>query len=193
MNQLLTTEASWRNAFFRQIETWDRVADSVNPLLFICLLGAALCLSRASHANAWRFLGRSALALLLVFASVKLLQKLDWFEAGRAQIEGNFPSTHMAIATSLAISLFFAARKWLSLLPLLVFYAWLMTALRYHLWIDILGGAFVAFFVTSVLHALMSRKQNAPRSSTRSSRNTSKNSSSKNTSKPQKMRPNARR
>ena len=193
MNQLLTTEASWRNAFFRQIEIWDRVADSINPLLFVCLLGAALCLSRTSHANAWRFLWRSVLAVLFAFVAVKLLQRLEWFENGRAQIRGDFPSTHMAVATSLATSLFFAARKWLCLAPILLFYAWLMTALRYHLWIDILGAAFIATLITIVLHALMSRKQNAPKSSTRSSRSTAKNASSRSSSKPQKLRSNARR
>ena len=166
MNQLQLMEQGWRNAFLLQEEMWDRVADSINPLLFIALLGATLCLSRTSHARALRFLGRSALAVLLAFIAVKALQRLDWFEAGRAQIDGDFPSTHMAVAVSLSTSLFFAARKWLLLLPMLVFYAWLMTALRYHWWIDILGATFIAFPLTATLQVLMSRRSNARKQKT---------------------------
>lgn len=159
-------EALWRRRVFDNFGNWDAVADSINPLLALLLLGAALWISRDSHARAWRFLGRSLLALVLTFLIVKIAQKLDWFEVGRSGIKGDFPSTHMAVCASLVTSLWSLNRRWIWLAPLLFFYAWLMTALRFHLWIDIVGGALIAMLATLAIQLVFSRSRRAERATT---------------------------
>lgn len=173
MKPAQSLEQVWRTDVFRNFATWDRVADAFNPLMALLLLGAALWLSRESQARAWRFLGRSVLALVITFLMVKVLKRFDWFEPG------DFPSTHMAVAASLLVSLVSLSRGWLLLLPLVAAYAWMMTALRFHTWIDIVGGASVAIAITTVVQTALSHRRRAERTqtSTHSSSNARRRSS----------------
>lgn len=168
MNQWQQIEQGWRADVFRHFRQWDNIADSFNPLLIVLLLIVTLWLSRDTHARAWRFLGRSLLALGLTFLICKVVQKFHLLETH--DIKGHFPSTHMAFSTSLATSLFYGNRRWFLLLPIIIAYAWLMTALRFHTWAHIGGGALLAFFVTWTAHFVLSRRQKVvikPTTSTR--------------------------
>lgn len=142
-------DAGLRNAVFAQFHLWKAVADAINPLLGLSLLVVAVRMRRdGAHRDgsrqALRFLVQSVLSLVLAWACVRGLRSLHLGGHG-----SQFPSGHMAFAVSAALSLILWKRKlvWV-LLPLLVFYAWLMMALRFHLWMDIVGGLILALVVS---------------------------------------------
>jgi membrane-associated phospholipid phosphatase len=137
-------DAGLRDAVFAHFRFWDAIADSINPLLGLSLLVVAVRMRRDSSRQALGFLAQSVLALVLCWVCVRVLRELHLGAPGT-----KFPSGHMAFAVSAATSLAFWKRRTLWLLvPLLVFYAWLMVALRFHNWMDIMGALILAFFVS---------------------------------------------
>jgi membrane-associated phospholipid phosphatase len=113
---------------------WDAIADCINPLLGVVLIGAAFFVLRR---HAWLFLLRAWLAVGLVFVLAHLPRWLHLFG------ERKFPSGHMAFAACVATSLILLNRRWaIALLPLLVAYGVLMMALGFHDALD-LGAAVV--------------------------------------------------
>jgi len=141
-------DAGLRNAVFAQFHFWKAVADAINPLLGLSLLVVVVRMRRdGAHRDgsrqALRFLVQSVLSLVLAWACVRGLRSLHLGGHG-----SQFPSGHMAFAVSAALSLILWKRNLVRvLLPLLIFYAWLMTALRFHSWLDLLGGVAASVFV----------------------------------------------
>lgn len=137
-------DAALRDAVFADFRFWDAIADSINPLLGLCLLVVAARMRHDNPRQALYFLAQSVLALVLCWACVERLQDLRL-----GLHDTKFPSGHMAFAVSAATSLAFWNRRTLRfLVPLLLFYAWLMVALRFHNWLDIAGALILAFLLS---------------------------------------------
>lgn len=128
-------EAVWRDAIWQNRHFWDSyVADSINPLLGIALI--LFCLTAKPPQTARIYLLKSGLALLLIYVVAHLNKWLHLWPSHR-----NFPSGHTVFAVSVAVALALWNRKTLVVTaPLLLFYGWLMVALRFHDWLDIFGG-----------------------------------------------------
>ena len=115
----------------------DHLADAVNPLLGVAIVGAALWLERA---RAWNFLLRAALATLVVQQSAKWIQHLEL-------LGPKFPSTHFAVALCLATCLALLRRQ---LIPVAVgavaAYGALMLWQRYHTPLEMVGAFYAVPF-----------------------------------------------
>ena len=111
----------------------DHIADAVNPMLGVAVVGGALWLWRA---RAWEFLLRAVLATLIVQQSAKLVQHLGW-------LGPKFPSTHFAVALCLATFLALLHRK---LIPVaatvIVAYGALMLWQHYHKPLEMAGALY---------------------------------------------------
>ena len=131
----------------------DFLADAVNPLLALALIGAALWLERA---KAWRFLLRAIAATVLVQQSAKLFQKIGWLGA-------HFPSTHFAVALCLATFLALLHRRLIPVALTVAFgYGALMLQQRYHTPLEMMG-AFYAISVAWAIGTFKARGANAER------------------------------
>ena len=117
------------------------LADSVNPAITLVLLGAGVWGVEAGLG----FLGRSALALVIVEVVAKGIQH-------HHLVGGRFPSTHFAYALCISTSILFLRPKWaMWLVPVLAGYAWLMVYEKFHVWRDI-AGASMAVPLTAPVH-----------------------------------------
>lgn len=131
----------------------DRIADSVNILLAIGVIGGALWLERGA---AWRFLGRAIGATILVQQGAKLFQKVGW-------LGPHFPSTHFAVALCLAtFGVVLRRQSWPLALAIVVAYGALMLHQGYHTPLEMLG----AFYAVPLAWWLgIWRRRRAPRAS----------------------------
>lgn len=122
-----------RNITRMTYEQWDKVADSVNPLLVLALLVLPLVLRVRRPALHW--LG----ALVAVGACelvAHVLRRLHW-------VPGKFPSTHFAFAAACLSALVILRPRWWPLwLGLGTGYGALMLYQRYHTWQEMAGALF---------------------------------------------------
>ena len=118
----------------------DHIADAINPLLAISVVGGAFYLERA---RAWNFLLRAAIAYVLVQQSAKFVQKLG-------PLGHHFPSTHFAVALCFATLLALLNRKFLlAASAVAVVYGALMLYQHYHTPAEMWGALYaipVAYF-----------------------------------------------
>ncbi len=127
----------------------DHIADAVNPLLAIGIIGGAIWLERG---RAWNFLLRAAIAYLLVQQGAKLVQKLG-------PLGHHFPSTHFAVALCFATLLALLHRKLLIVASVVaVGYGALMLYQHYHTPLELIGALYaipVAYFCWSFKRRLV--------------------------------------
>ena len=111
----------------------DHIADAVNPLLGVAVVGAALWLLRA---RAWEFLLRAVVATLIVQQGAKIVQHLGW-------LGPKFPSTHFAVALCLATFLALLNKKIIPVvIAIAVAYGALMLWQGYHTPLEMLGALY---------------------------------------------------
>ena len=111
----------------------DKIADAVNPLLGVAVVGAALWLQRG---RAWEFLLRAVIATGIVQQSAKWVQHLGW-------LGPKFPSTHFAFALCLATFLALLHRRWIPIaVAISVSYGALMLWQNYHTPLEMLGALY---------------------------------------------------
>ena len=111
----------------------DHIADAVNPLLGVAVVGAALWLARA---RAWEFLLRAAIATLIVQQSAKIVQHLGW-------LGPKFPSTHFAVALCLATFLALLSENLMPVaIGIVVAYGALMLWQDYHTPLEMAGALY---------------------------------------------------
>ena len=130
----------------------DFIADLIDPLLGCFLIAGPLILGRVkgTPSRPWMFWGASLLALALVY----LLTFVDRHFRLWAAFGLDF-STHTAVAVALITSLGILDRRWLFfLVPLLLFYAWLMLRLGYHSALDVMTAALITVPLTLLCHWL---------------------------------------
>ena len=134
------------DAVYQHFHAWKGVADCINPLLGLWLLYAAFRPRGVPIRDFWWRVVASLVVVYIVGHSNR------WFHLWPAH--RLFPSGHMGFATCAAIALAAWNRKtWRVTIPLLIFYAWLMVALRFHDWLDIAGALVLASFVSYLLWA----------------------------------------
>lgn len=111
----------------------DKIADAVNPLLILGVLFGALYRERAA---AWPFIGRAALATVIVQQSSKIFQHAGLL--GR-----DFPSTHFAVALCLTTFLVLLNRRLIALaVAVAAAYAALILWQRYHTPLELVGALY---------------------------------------------------
>lgn len=129
-----------RDAIFSDFGFWRHIADAVNPLLAGTLLLLFFSLRRRDREMARAFGWRVLFSLVVAWAIVRAFRYFIF-----SHFDMRFPSGHLTFALCAAISLaLWKRRSWRITVPLLLFYAWLMTALRFHNWLDLAGAIPVA-------------------------------------------------
>ncbi len=152
-------EMAWRDAVFHNFRFWRHIADVFNPLLGLALLGIFFVVRRRDTDTARNIGARALFSLVVTWAVVRDLRFFVF-----SNFDMCFPSGHLAFALCAALNLLFLKRAtWRITLPLLLFYAWLMTALRFHDWIDLMGAVPVSLASFWAVSHLM-RKSIARRS-----------------------------
>lgn len=130
----------------------DLIADAVNPILALCLIGYLFVQTRRRQIslNFWvaAFLG---VALVYVLRTVD--RRADLWE----QIGGDY-STHSAVAMAMIIPLIFLQRRlWPILVGVLVCYAALMIVLGFHTLLDIATTLLVVAPLVALIHLALLR------------------------------------
>jgi membrane-associated phospholipid phosphatase len=127
----------------------DSIADKVNPLFAVLLILLAVAIQKKSSPL---FILKSALAIIIVQQLAKWIQKAEF-------VSNNFPSTHYAVALSIAVSYLVLSRKLWPLSALLAFgYTALMLFVyvqfqKYHTPIELVGSVY-AIPLTLLFHAI---------------------------------------
>ena len=130
----------WRAAVFRDFHFWDKMADAINPTLGVALLLVFVALRQHDAAKARLWGWRALFSIVLAWAIVRGLRLYVFTTPGL-----KFPSGHLSFALCAALALANWKREtWKITLPILVCYSWLMTALRFHSWLDLAGALAVA-------------------------------------------------
>jgi membrane-associated phospholipid phosphatase len=113
-------------------------ADSLNPLLIICLAGTGFA-SRARFPifKYW------AACVLGIGAAVILAESGKYFVVWPGH--PSFPSGHESFAISASVGLAAADRRWLwAVIPICLLMAWSLVSAGYHHPIDVAGAAIIA-------------------------------------------------
>ncbi len=131
----------------------DKIADIVNPLFAVLLIILAVVIQKKSSPL---FLAKTILAVVVVQQIAKYMQKAEF-------VSDNFPSTHYAVALTLAVSYFILSRKlWPLSAILAVGYGGLMLYINaifgeYHTPLEMLGAIY-AIPLTLLFHAIGRKK-----------------------------------
>jgi membrane-associated phospholipid phosphatase len=145
----------------------EHLADAVNPLLVVLLIGSIVW--RARHDKEFRageFFARAVAALVLAFVVGRINGELHlWpgLPSDPAKFRYEFPSGHTCFAVSIATSLYRIHARWLLfVVPLLLFYGALIALppLRYHAWIDVVGAWFLIPPLTLLAHKTTPLRRN---------------------------------
>lgn len=147
-------ENDLRQAVFHDFRFWRHVADAVNPLLALALLILFFLLRRHDKSRARDFGWRALFSLVVAWAIVRDLRFYVF-----SHFDLRFPSGHLTFALCAALSFTLWKRRsaWI-LTPILISYAWLMTALRFHNWLDLAGAIPVALAAQSAVGFLLKRR-----------------------------------
>ena len=141
----------------------DKIADAINPLLTILLIGAIIWRRRAdAHFPIAQFFFRSLLAIIAAVILGRINEALHlWPGLPTDRRPYEFPSGHMCYAVSVAVSLVLIHRRWLFfVVPLLAFYGTLIVLppLSYHSGLDIVGAGYLTAPIALLCHRIGRRK-----------------------------------
>ena len=120
-------------------ESWDRIADAVNPTLGVITLALSLAIHRAGNPPRWA-------QLLLTLAAVASIYAVGWLDArlGLWSAVGLDYSTHTALHVAIVVSLWMIDRRaGMAGIVIALLYGALMLYQKYHSFGDIATTAVV--------------------------------------------------
>jgi hypothetical protein len=122
-------------------ESWDRIADAVNPTLGVITLGLSLAIHRAGNPPRWAQLLLTLVSVALVYVMGYVDAQLKLWPSAGLDFSGH-TGVHVAIVTSLWM---IDRRFGIGGIVIALLYAGLMVYQKYHTVADILSTA--AFIV----------------------------------------------
>ena len=120
-------------------ESWDRIADAVNPTVGVITLGLSLAVRRPGNPPRWA-------QLLLTLAAVASIYAVGWLDArlGLWSSAGLDYSTHTALHVAIVVSLWMIDRRaGMAGVAIALLYVALMLYQKYHSFADIATSAVV--------------------------------------------------
>lgn len=120
-------------------ESWDRIADAVNPTVGVITLALSLAVRRPGNPPRWA-------QLLLTLAAVASIYAVGWLDArlGLWSSAGLDYSTHTALHVAIVVSLWMIDRRaGMAGVAIALLYVALMLYQKYHSFADIATSAVV--------------------------------------------------